>query len=174
MMYSSIIGIWNSEKTLLVLGSPNVMRGESIEGSRLTLDMLVGTFCLLLLVPTVIISWGEFRYIVDYFEYGGNMSDVWRWILYTATIISILLVSGLYFLGMLRPDSVRLGAGISVISISILNILSRFFEIDSEMNSYGIEEFWTDYLYRPSTHERLELVILGIIIGFFVIRSKRE
>ena len=120
------------------------------------------------------ISWGEFRYIVDYFEYGGNMSDVWRWILYTATIISILLVSGLYFFGILRSDSVRLGAGISVISISILNLISRFYEFESEMNRYGIEEFWSDYMYRPSTHERLELVILGIIIGFFVIRSKRE
>lgn len=150
------------------------MQGESIEDSRFTLDILIGTFCLLLLAPTIMISWGEFRYIVDYFEYGGNMSDVWRWILYTATIISILLVSGLYFFGILRSDSVRLGAGISVISISILNLLSRFFEFDSEMNRYGIEEFWTDYMYRPSTHERLELVILGIIIGFFVIRSNRK
>ena len=150
------------------------MQGESIEDSRFTLDILIGTFCLLLLAPTIMISWGEFRYIVDYFEYGGNMSDVWRWILYTATIISILLVSGLYFFGILRSDSVRLGAGISVISISVLNLLSRFFEFDSEMNRYGIEEFWTDYMYRPSTHERLELVILGIIIGFFVIRSNRK
>ena len=150
------------------------MQGESIEDSRFTLDILIGTFCLLLLAPTIMISWGEFRYIVDYFEYGGNMSDVWRWILYTATIISILLVSGLYFFGILRSDSVRLGAGISVISISVLNLLSRFFEFDSEMNRYGIEEFWTDYMYRPSTHERLELVILGIIIGFFIIRSNRK
>ena len=133
------------------------MQGESIEDSRFTLDILIGTFCLLLLAPTIMISWGEFRYIVDYFEYGGNMSDVWRWILYTATIISILLVSGLYFFGILRSDSVRLGAGISVISISVLNLLSRFFEFDSEMNRYGIEEFWTDYMYRPVSYTHLTL-----------------
>lgn len=148
------------------------MKGESVENSRPSLDMFVGTSCLILLAPTIMIAWGEFRDIIDYFEYGGNMGDVWRWLLYTITIISILLVTGLHFLGRLRSDSVRLGSGIFIVLISLLNLFSRLSDFDTEMKNLGIDEFWVDFIYWSSTHERLELVILGIIIGFFVIKEK--
>ena len=150
------------------------MQEESVEDSISLLDMFLGTFCLILLAPAMIIAWGEYRDIIDYFEYGGDMSDVWRWLLYTITITSILLVSGLHFLGRLKSDSVRLGSGIFVILLSLLNLLSRLSEFDTEMKRYGIEEFWGVFIYWPSTHERLELVILGIIIGFFIIRTRRN
>jgi hypothetical protein len=150
------------------------MKVESIEKSRYSLDMFVGTFCLILLAPTIIIAWGEFRDIIDYFEYGGDMGDVWRWLLYTITIISILLVTGLHFLGMLRSNSSRLGSGVFILLISLLNLLSRLSDFDTEMKNRGIDEFWLSFIYWPSTHERLELVILGIIIGFFVIKEKEK
>ena len=150
------------------------MKEESVENSRLSLDMFVGTSCLILIAPTIMIAWGEFRDIIDYFEYGGNMGDVWRWLLYTITIISILLVTGLHFLGRLRSDSVRLGSGIFIVLISLLNLFSRISDFDTEMKNLGIDEFWVDFIYWSSTHERLELVILGIIIGFFVIKEKEK
>jgi hypothetical protein len=37
-----------------------------------------------------------------------------------------------------------------------------------------MDEFWLSFIFWPSTHERLELVILGIIIGFFVIKEKEK
>ena len=150
------------------------MKEESVENSRLSLDMFVGTSCLILIAPTIMIAWGEFRDIIDYFEYGGNMGEVWRWLLYTITIISILLVTGLHFLGRLRSDSVRLGSGIFIVLISLLNLFSRISDFDTEMKNLGIDEFWVDFIYWSSTHERLELVILGIIIGFFVIKEKEK
>ena len=150
------------------------MKEESVENSRPSLDMFVGTSCLILIAPTIMIAWGEFRDIIDYFEYGGNMGDVWRWLLYTITIISILLVTGLHFLGRLRSDSVRLGSGIFIVLISLLNLFSRISDFDIEMKNLGIDEFWVDFIYWSSTHERLELVILGIIIGFFVIKEKEK
>jgi len=150
------------------------MKEESVENSRSSLDMFVGTSFLILIAPTIMIAWGEFRDIIDYFEYGGNMGDVWRWLLYTITIISILLVTGLHFLGRLRSDSVRLGSGIFIVLISLLNLFSRISDFDREMKNLGIDEFWVDFIYWSSTHERLELVILGIIIGFFVIKEKEK
>ena len=150
------------------------MKEESVENSRPSLDIFVGTSCLILIAPTIMIAWGEFRDIIDYFEYGGNMGDVWRWLLYTITIISILLVTGLHFLGRLRSDSVRLGSGIFIVLISLLNLFSRISDFDIEMKNLGIDEFWVDFIYWSSTHERLELVILGIIIGFFVIKEKEK
>ena len=150
------------------------MEEESVENSKSSLDMFVGTSCLILIAPTIMIAWGEFRDIIDYFEYGGNMGDVWRWLLYTITIISILLVTGLHFLGSLRSDSVRLGSGIFIVLISLLNLFSRISDFDTEMKNLGIDEFWVDFIYWSSTHERLELVILGIIIGFFVIKEKEK
>ena len=150
------------------------MKEESVENSKSSLDMFVGTACLILIAPTIMIAWGEFRDIIDYFEYGGNMGDVWRWLLYTITIISILLVTGLHFLGRLRSDSVRLGSGIFIVLISLLNLFSRISDFDIEMKNLGIDEFWVDFIYWSSTHDRLELVILGIIIGFFVIKEKEK
>ena len=55
-----------------------------------------------------------------------------------------------------------------------MNLFSRFSDFEKERRAareWGVEEFWLDFLYWPSTHERLELAFLGIIIGFFVIKK---
>jgi len=98
------------------------------------------------------------------------MVDVWKSMLYSATIMTILLVSGLHFTGKLNSDLSRIGSGAFVISISVLNLFCRLTDFNSEMDALGVELFWTDFMYWSSTHERLELVLLGIIIGIFVIK----
>ena len=142
---------------------PNVRYG-------LTLEAIVGVLCFLLLPPVAMITLGELRYNVDYLEYGGTMVDVWKSMLYSATIVTILLVSGLHFTGRLNSDLSRIGSGAFVISISVLNLFCRLTDFNSEMDALGVELFWTDFMYWSSTHERLELVLLGIIIGIFVIK----
>jgi hypothetical protein len=142
-----------------------------LDNSRSPIEILFGVFCLLLLIPATFVAFGEFRDIIDYFEYGGDMSDVRSWILYSTTILSILFISGLRFIGLIKSTSSKLVSGGFIIVISIMNLFSRFSDFGKERREWGIDEFWLDFLYWPSTHERLELVFLGIIIGVFVIKK---
>ncbi|MCH2645720.1 MAG: hypothetical protein MKZ53_01945 [Candidatus Thalassarchaeum sp.] len=145
--------------------------GNPPDNSQSPFEILFGIICLVLLIPAIFVAFGEFRYIIDYFEYGGDMSDVLSWILYSTTIISILLISGLHFTGLIKSTSWKLVCGGFIIAISIMNLFSRFSDFGKERREWGIDEFWLDFLYWPSTHERLELAFLGIIIGFFVIKK---
>ena len=112
--------------------------------------------------------------IIDFFEYGGDTGDILVWLLYTTTIFSILLLSGLYFTDskFMESDSIRISSGIFIITISILNLISRLYDFQEEAKNHGIGEFWLDFLYWPSTHERLELVFLGIVIGFLIVKKR--
>ena len=141
------------------------------DNSRSPFEIIFGIICLVLLIPATFVAFGEFRYIIDYFEYGGDMSDVRSSIIYSITILSILLISGLHFTGVIKSTSWKLVSGGFIIVISIMNLFSRFSDFGEETRQWGIDEFWLDFLYWPSTHERLELVFLGIIIGFFVIKK---
>ena len=145
--------------------------GNPPDNSQSPFEILFGIICLVLLIPATFVAFGEFRYIIDYFEYGGDMSDVRSWILYSTTILSILLISGLHFTGLIKSTSWKLVCGGFIIAISIMNLFSRFSDFGKERREWGIDEFWLDFLYWPSTHERLELAFLGIIIGFFVIKK---
>ena len=145
------------------------------DNSRSPFEILFGIICLVLLIPATFVAFGEFRYIIDYFEYGGDMSDIRSWILYSTTILSILLISGLHFIGLIKSTSRKLVSGGFIIVISIMNLFSRFSDFvkqrEIETREYGTDESWLDFMYWASTHERLELVFLGIIIGFFVIKK---
>ena len=147
----------------------------SPDNSQSPIEILFGIICLVLLIPATFVALGEFRYIIDYFEYGGDMSDVRSWILYSTTILSILLISGLHFIGLIKSTSRKLVSGGFIIVISIMNLFSRFSDFvkqrEIETREYGTDESWLDFMYWASTHERLELVFLGIIIGFFVIKK---
>ena len=99
------------------------------------------------------------------------MSDVLSWVVYSTTILSILLISGLQFTGLIKSTSWKLVCGGFIIAISIMNLFSRLSDFGKERREWGYDEFWLDFLYWPSTHERLELAFLGIIIGFFVIKK---
>ena len=147
----------------------------SPDNSQSSFEILFGIICLVLLIPATFVAFGEFRYIIDYFEYGGDMSDVRSWILYSTTILSILLISGLHFIGLIKSTSWKLVSGGFILVISIMNLFSRFSDFvkerEIERREYGTDESWLDFMYWASTHERLELVFLGIIIGFFVIKK---
>ena len=143
----------------------------SPDNSRSPFEILFGIICLVLLIPATFIAFGEFRYIIDYFEYGGDMSYVRSWILYSTTILSILLISGLHFTGLIKSTSWKLVCGGFIIAVSIMNLFSRFSDFGKERREWYIDESWLDFMYWASTHERLELVFLGIIIGVFVIKK---
>ena len=143
----------------------------SPDNSRSPFEILFGIICLVLLIPATFVAFGEFRYIIDYFEYGGDMSYVRSWILYSTTILSILLISGLHFTGLIKSTAWKLVSGGFIIVISIMNLFSRFSDFGKERREWYIDESWLDFMYWASTHERLELVFLGIIIGVFVIKK---
>lgn len=160
----------NSEWVFMNQKSPLNSPGES----QITVNYIFGVFCLLLLIPTLMVAFGEFMDIIDFFEYGGDGGDILVWVLYTATIFSILLISGLYFTDskFMESDSIRISSGFFIITISILNLISRLHDLREEGMNYGFSDFWLDFLYWPSTHERLELVFLGIIIGFLIVKKR--
>ena len=143
----------------------------SSDYSKYSLEYFFGLFCLLLLLPAVIISFGEFRDIIDYFEYGGDIKDIIRWILYTTTIFSLLIISGLKFTGNINSTNMRVSSGIFIILLSIINLISRFIDFEEERKNIGFDGSWLEFLYWSSTHETLELVFLGVIIGFFILKK---
>ena len=143
----------------------------SSEDSKYTLEYIFGIFCLLLLLPTAILAFGEYRDIIDYFEYGGDTTDIISWTLYTTTIFSILFISGLKFTGYIKSNTVRVGSGVFIILLSIVNLISRFSDFEEERRNIGFDGSWLEFLYWSRTHETLELVFLGIIIGFFILKK---
>jgi len=142
----------------------------SSEDSKYTLEYIFGIFCLLLLLPAAILAFGEYRDIIDYFEYGGDTTDIISWAIYTATIFSILFISGLKFTGNIKSNTVRVGSGILIILLSIVNLISRFSDFEKERRNIGFDGSRLEFLYWSSTQEILELVFLGIIIGFFILK----
>ena len=160
----------NQEWDFMHQNSPS---NSSIE-SRITIDYVFGIICFLLLIPTLMVAFGEFMDIIDFFEYGGDWGDILVWLLYTTTMFSILLISGLYLTdsNLMKSDSIKIGSGIFIIIISIVNLISRLNDFHEEMRNWGFGEFWLDFLYWPSTHERLELVFLGFIIGFMILKKR--
>ena len=143
----------------------------SSDDSRYSLEHVFGFFCLLLLLPAAILSFGEYRDIIDYFEYGGDFNDIISWILYTVTIFSILFISGLKFTGNIKSNNIRVGSGIFIILLSTVNLISRFSDFEEERKNIGFDGSWLEFLYWSSNHETLELVFLGIIIGFFILKK---
>ena len=110
----------------------------SPDNSQSPIEILFGIICLVLLFPATFVAFGELRYIIDYFEYGGDMSDVRSWILYSTTILSILLISGLHFIGLIKSTSWKLVSGGFIIVISIMNLFSRFSDFGKERREWYI------------------------------------
>jgi len=137
-----------------------------------TISMIVGTSVLTLLLPTAAIALLE---LLDQIEYGE-----FRWIissmLSSLTIISILLISGLYLIGFLQSDNLKMGAGIYLIALSGINFLLRFLnlndqlEMNKELGWWG-DLSWFEFMQWPQTHEQLELTFLGIIIGALIMKK---
>jgi len=137
-----------------------------------TIGMIVGTSVLTLLLPTAAIALLE---LLDQIEIGE-----FRWLissmLSSLTIISILLISGLYLIGFLQSDNLKMGAGIYLIALSGINFLLRFLnlndqlEMNKELGWWG-DLSWFEFMQWPQTHEQLELTFLGIIIGALIMKK---
>ena len=131
-----------------------------------TISMIVGTSVLTLLLPTAAIALLE---LLDQIEYGE-----FRWIissiLFSLTIVSILLISGLNLIGFLKSDNLKMGAGIYLISLSMLNLLMRMSNLNYDRQMWYVAP-WFDFIQLPMAHEQLELAILGIIIGALIMKK---
>ena len=136
------------------------------ENQTSAISMIVGTSVLALLLPTAAIALLE---LLDQIEYGE-----FRWLissmLFSITIISILLISGLSLVGFLKSDNLKMTSGIYLICLSILNLLMRMSNLNYEREWYGMPS-WFDFMQWPMAHEQLELALLGIIIGALIMKK---
>ena len=131
------------------------------------ISMITGTTALVLVLPAAVIALME---LLDQIEWGGES----RWIIYSMmfslTIISILLISGLYLVGFIKSDNAKMSSGIYLIAISTLNLLIRlrYLNDDREM---GWGNSWLEFMQMPWVHEQLELAFLGILIGALIMKK---
>ena len=136
------------------------------------ISMIVGTTALVLLLPTSVIALFE---LLDLIEYGD-----FKWISYSIifslTIISILLISGLYLVRLINSENTKRSLGIYLIALSGLNLLIRFrnlidsysYEKEWRVEYLGESFSWFDYIQLSWVHEQLELSFLGMLVGIFI------
>ena len=136
------------------------------------ISMIAGTTALVLVLPAAVIALLELMDQIEYNEF--------KWVIYSMiyslTIISILLISGLNLVGFLQSDNLKMSAGIYLIALSGINLLLRFLDLNDqlEMNKewgYWGDLSWFEFMQWPQTHERLELAVLGIIIGALIMKK---
>ena len=137
------------------------------ENQTSAISMIAGAGVLALLLPTAAIALLE---LLDQIEYGE-----FRWIissiLFSLTIVSILLISGLNLVGFLKSDNLKMIAGIYLIFLSMLNLLMRMSNLSYDREMWWYEMPWFDFIQLPMAHERLELAFLGIIIGALIMKK---
>ena len=137
------------------------------ENQTSAISMIAGTSVLALLLPTAAIALLE---LLDQIEYGE-----FRWIissmLFSITIISILLISGLSLVGFLKSDNLKMGAGIYLICLSMLNLLMRMSNLNYDREMWWGGGSWFEFLQLVWVHEQLELALLGIIIGALIMKK---
>ncbi|MEC9394004.1 MAG: hypothetical protein VYA45_04410 [Candidatus Thermoplasmatota archaeon] len=132
------------------------------------ISMIAGTTALVLILPAVVIALME---LLDHLEW-SPLSN--KWIIYSMvfslTIISILLISGLYLVGFIKSDNAKMSSGIYLIAISALNLLIRlsYLNEDREMWWGGS---WFEFIQNTWVHEQLELAFLGILIGALIMKK---
>tara|TARA_S200000501_G_scaffold43593_1_gene35306 strand:- start:81 stop:557 length:477 start_codon:yes stop_codon:yes gene_type:complete len=138
------------------------------------LEIALGALFLLLVLPVISISLRELTDIADSLEYGGDMIDMVNSMIYSLTTVSILLVLGLYYLGAIRTRVTKVASGLTLIFLSMVNILCRIGDFGRELQrnrEWGWDGSLFEYLSWPSTHERIELALLGAIVGLLIMRK---
>ena len=129
--------------------------------------MIVGTSVLTLLLPAAAIALLE---ILDQIDLGSESRWLISGMLFSLTIISIFLISGLYLIGFLKSDDQKMTSGIYLICLSMLNLLMRMSNINDSRQWYGMPS-WFEFMQWPMVHEQLELAFLGIIIGALIMKK---
>ena len=130
--------------------------------------MIVGTSVLTLLLPTAAIALLE---LLDQIEFGSESRWIISGMLFSLTIISVLLISGLYLIGFLKSDNQKMTSGIYLICLSLLNLLMRISNLNYEREMWWGGGSWFEFLQLVYVHEQLELALLGIIIGALIIKK---
>ena len=113
------------------------------------LEIGIGALFLLVILPVISYSIRELTDITDSLEYGGDMIDILNSMVYSITTVSILLVLGLYYLGAIKTRAVKLVSGLTLISISLVNILCRVVDFNRELQR-NREWGWDGSLFELS------------------------
>ena len=137
------------------------------ENQTSAISMIAGAGVLALLLPTAAIALLELSDQIEYGEFRWIISSI----LFSLTIVSILLISGLNLVGFLKSDNLKMGAGIYLIFLSMLNLLMRMSNLSYDREMWWYEMPWFDFIQLPMAHERLELAFLGIIIGALIMKK---
>ena len=136
------------------------------ENQTSAISMIAGAGVLALLLPTAAIALLELSDQIEYGEFRWIISSL----LFSLTMISILLISGLNLVGFLKSDNLKMGAGIYLIFLSMLNLLMRMSNLNYDRQMWYVAP-WFDFIQLPMAHEQLELAILGIIIGALIMKK---
>ena len=137
------------------------------ENQTSAISMIAGAGVLALLLPTAAIALLELSDQIEYGEFRWIISSI----IFSLTMVSILLISGLNLVGFLKSDNLKMGAGIYLIFLSMLNLLMRMSNLSYDREMWWYEMPWFDFIQLPMAHERLELAILGIIIGALIMKK---
>ena len=136
------------------------------ENQTSAISMIAGAGVLALLLPTAAIALLELSDQIEYGEFRWIISSI----LFSLTIVSILLISGLNLVGFLKSDNLKMVAGIYLIFLSMLNLLMRMSNINYDREMWYVMP-WFDFIQLPMAHERLELAFLGFIIGALIMKK---
>ena len=102
------------------------------------------------------------------------MIDIVNSMIYSLTTVSILLILGLYFLGAIKTRVTKVASGLTLIFLSLGNVLCRGGDFSRELQrnrEWGGDGSLFEYLSWPSTHERIELALLGAILGLLIMKQ---
>ena len=161
----------NSAVLEIPVAETQTTREERKPGS---LDIAIGTLFLFLILPVISYSLRELTDAADSLEYGANMIDMANSMIYSLTTVSILLVLGLYYLGAIRTRVAKVASGLTLVFLSVVNILCRIGDFSRELQrngEWGWDGSMFEYLSWPSTHERIELALLGAIVGLLIMKK---
>ena len=136
------------------------------ENQTSAISMIAGAGVLALLLPTAAIALLELSDQIEYGEFRWIISSI----IFSLTMVSILLISGLNLVGFLKSDNLKMGAGIYLIFLSMLNLLMRMSNLNYDREMWYVMP-WFDFIQLPMAHERLELAFLGIIIGALIMKK---
>ena len=153
---------------------PTGTRTTIEEPKSSSLDVAIGALFLILILPVMSLSLRELTDIADSLEYGADMIDVVNSLIYSLTTVSILLVLGLYYLGAIRTRVAKVASGLTLVFLSVVNILCRIGDFSREIQrnrEWGWDGSMFEYLSWPSTHERIELALLGAIVGLLIMKK---
>ena len=153
---------------------PTGSRTTTEESKSSSVDVAIGALFLILILPVIALSMRDLADVADSLEYGADMIDMVNSLIYSLTTVSILLVLGLYYLGAIRTRVAKVASGLTLVFLSVVNVLCRVGDFSREIQrngDWGWDGSMFEYLSWPSTHERIELALLGAIVGLLIMKK---